>query len=247
MSSKLSAIIFFSAISFALQAQTITLDPLYSIKNYVVEDYNHDTLDFDIIIGIENNTSDSLSIIWERTIGEDCPEDWTFGVYDKEFCYYHGISSNVNEEIGIDISFVLEPEENFEHFFINFRPMETPGCCSISFDFKDRQEPDVILETAIIDININSPDCILNGTGQEIAQTQLVVVYPNPSLGNFTLSNNDVIQNIDVYNLLGQKLKSFDYQNGADMDISELSTGMYSLQLKNKKGETQQSLLLSKI
>lgn len=236
-----------SCFCFSLSAQKITLNPIHTINNYVLDDYYHDTIEFRITLGIKNNTTDSLSLIWERTIGDECPDEWSFGTYDKEFCYFPQVNSNVDEALNLDVQFVLEPEENFENYLIDFIPFSTPGCCHITIDFIDRLEPDIILETAIIDININSPDCNLSSLDQEIEEAQLISVYPNPNQGSFTLSNNDVVQYVYVFNSLGQKLKSFNFQNGEYMDITDLSTGIYTLVVMNAKWDVLNAMTLSKI
>ena len=74
-----------------------------------------------------------------------------------------------------------------------------------------------------------------------------VLIYPNPTNGNFTLSylsNETSVTTIKLYNLVGQVVltKSVAQVNGlntVDFDISSFSQGIYMLELTllNNKGE----------
>ena len=39
-----------------------------------------------------------------------------------------------------------------------------------------------------------------------------ITVYPNPSSGKFTISSNNIISSIEIYNLLGEQIYS-DFTN----------------------------------
>lgn len=58
-------------------------------------------------------------------------------------------------------------------------------------------------------------------------------VYPNPTKEKLKINSNQTIREILVFNLLGQKVKSFqsNFKSG-EINISELKNGMYFLKLK---------------
>ncbi len=63
-----------------------------------------------------------------------------------------------------------------------------------------------------------------------------ILVYPNPAnnILNVELLTEDYIYQIDIFNVLGQKMNLIDYQkdNNISIDISNLSKGLYILQIK---------------
>lgn len=78
-----------------------------------------------------------------------------------------------------------------------------------------------------------------------------VKIYPNPSAGDITVSNpNDItLQKIEVYNILGTKVKTFTQHlndtKSFSLDLNTLNKGMYILKLvsENNKIKTQRLVL----
>lgn len=65
-----------------------------------------------------------------------------------------------------------------------------------------------------------------------------IAVYPNPAKNDISFNLNEEIKQIDIYQLQGAFVKSVTpkVQNGmVRVDISELSTGMYFVQVKADK------------
>jgi hypothetical protein len=63
-----------------------------------------------------------------------------------------------------------------------------------------------------------------------LMQTELKA-YPNPFTNQLTIEANESIFKIEIYNLLGQKVKSFEINNPSeitiDIELSELAKGNY--------------------
>lgn len=233
-------------IAFSLQAQKITVNPVQSIENFENADLTNNNLDLETHIAVGNNTDEQIQLVWTRIIKENCPEEWETAICDNVTCYFTTISSNVNPEIGLNAPFILEQNETFNDFILHVKPRTVPGCCRVKVEFTTVEEPDVVLETAVFDVSINTENCDFSTNVQEVAEAQLVNVYPNPTSDAFTLTNNDVIKHIDLYNNLGQKLKSFDYENGEYFNVSDLNPGIYSLVLKNAEGLSLHTVMLNR-
>lgn len=56
-----------------------------------------------------------------------------------------------------------------------------------------------------------------------------IIVYPNPADTFFSIKSNDAIDNVELYNMLGQKIKSFKNPQNLNFDISDLPQGAYLL------------------
>ncbi|WP_395046907.1 T9SS type A sorting domain-containing protein [Flavobacterium sp.] len=59
-------------------------------------------------------------------------------------------------------------------------------------------------------------------------------IYPNPSNSIVNIASQEVIETIEVFTLDGRKIKSC---NAAQIDISDLSNGMYLMQVKTAEGK----------
>jgi hypothetical protein len=75
----------------------------------------------------------------------------------------------------------------------------------------------------------------------DVSGTQLMRIYPNPNNGFFTLETSDMIgQEYIIYDMLGQiiqqKTITADHQQ---IDLGQVSTGIYTLMIKGRSGATR--------
>ncbi len=66
-------------------------------------------------------------------------------------------------------------------------------------------------------------------------------VYPNPVETNFSIESTKTIDQLTIYNLQGHRVKRYKSQN--QYDISDLSSGIYFINIKTSKGETTKKLI----
>lgn len=74
-------------------------------------------------------------------------------------------------------------------------------------------------------------------TGEVAAESKKTVLYPNPAKETFTFKNVDKIKTVDIYESTGRKLKSVKV-DGKEINISELKSGNYYLEITLKDGST---------
>lgn len=75
------------------------------------------------------------------------------------------------------------------------------------------------------------------GTNDLLAESQKVVLYPNPAKDKVNFKNADRIQSVEFFEATGRKVKS-DKPEGGSIDISNLENGIYYLEI-NFKDQTQ--------
>ncbi|MEM6721411.1 MAG: T9SS type A sorting domain-containing protein [Bacteroidota bacterium] len=72
-------------------------------------------------------------------------------------------------------------------------------------------------------------------------------VYPNPTTGKLHIQSKQTIKQVQVYNLVGQQVKSFTLQTGQkSVDIQELKTGSYFVTLQSAAGNSYTKLIVKK-
>jgi len=65
-------------------------------------------------------------------------------------------------------------------------------------------------------------------------ETLKVIMYPNPTASKWTIESSRVINNLTLFNLLGQKvLEQTAYEMKVTIDASDLKTGVYMLNINN--------------
>jgi len=100
----------------------------------------------------------------------------------------------------------------------------------------------------------NSTDLFLlklspNGLGTERNQTNNFSVFPNPVNDILTLNFSDYNNaglSVEVFNMLGQKIKTFKILNNTEnLDLSDLTNGIYLLKINHNK--TTQTIKIKKL
>lgn len=70
------------------------------------------------------------------------------------------------------------------------------------------------------------------GLSATYAQKGGLSVYPNPATDYISIDdNNDQIVQVAIYNLVGKKVKEFEYVRGEHYYVADLPKGMYLVQL----------------
>jgi len=65
---------------------------------------------------------------------------------------------------------------------------------------------------------------------QELADIS-IEVYPNPTNGNIKINADKEIDEVSVFSLDGKLIQQMNYSNGDQIDLSNLSSGIYLLQV----------------
>lgn len=71
-------------------------------------------------------------------------------------------------------------------------------------------------------------------------------LYPNPTTDYISLNDNDQVDELVVYNLLGRQVRRFTYAKGEKYNVEDLPKGMYLVQLLAKGDRILNTQRLSK-
>jgi hypothetical protein len=83
-----------------------------------------------------------------------------------------------------------------------------------------------------------------NGVGvKEIEEIERIVVYPNPTTGELRIMSYELrINNIEVFDIVGKNQKS-EIRRQNEIDISDLSAGIYFVRVTTEKGTTTKIII----
>lgn len=75
-------------------------------------------------------------------------------------------------------------------------------------------------------------------------ESSVVSIFPNPATEYITVSNEDAVKSIVLFNMVGRKIRIFATEKGERYEIGDLPNGLYVVQLfgKNNKVITTQRL-----
>ncbi len=80
----------------------------------------------------------------------------------------------------------------------------------------------------------------------ESLTTEVLKVFPNPTVEYFQLTENSTAKKITVFTMFGKEVKSFNYYHGAQYNVSELKTGMYIVKISDENNKVLKAIKLQK-
>lgn len=228
MMKKFLHFILFLTLAFNMTAQDFTLEP-----GEFYWEFGTDSEVKKIGYLLTNTTEDTKEWTWTIEKGEDFPEDWTIEVCDQISCWAPNTFAMPNDGLGANILTAGAATVPFNNYIrVTNNGVEGTGslkfCVFENFDFSD----EVLcsdFSTSTGDLNINT-----------------ISIYPNPTLDYFHISANSQISKIDVYNIVGKRVKSFNHNANATYDVTDIRNGLYVVRLLDKNGRQVKSMRLSK-
>ncbi len=192
--------------------------------------------DAKIHIEVTNQSPFDVSILWSRVINPD-PEasNWITWICDKNLCYLPTADASASTKPN-----VLAPGEMMD-FQIHVNPLGHEVNATYNIIFTDYGDPDVILghvEGEIIINNIVSTE--------NYSPTPNLTVFPNPAIDYFRVSEIPGLKNIILFNIVGNKVRSFDAVPHKQYYVGDLIDGIYLVRLESASGKVIKTIRLSK-
>ena len=87
----------------------------------------------------------------------------------------------------------------------------------------------------------------INNDGVGETESINATMFPNPAHGTVTILTDDGLQNIDVFNVLGQNVKTQNYkgQCKCTLDTSDLASGIYVVRIMTESGSITKRLVIN--
>lgn len=74
----------------------------------------------------------------------------------------------------------------------------------------------------------------------------VISIFPNPATEYITVSNEDAVRNIVLFNMVGRKMRTFTIEKGEKYEIGDLPNGLYVVQLFGKTNKVLTTQRLTK-
>ena len=62
-------------------------------------------------------------------------------------------------------------------------------------------------------------------------ETDKILIYPNPTTGDFTIYNSNPKFSVEIFNLIGQKILGKQSMNSNSLSVSKLPKGIYLIKI----------------
>ncbi len=234
----------FILISFGLNAQ-IQYSPAETTLDTIVE-LSDEFISAKILASLENNTNDPVSLRFEIS-SNDAPSQWEVQLCvndDTGGCFSWGIASNINAGIGIDIP--LNIVDNGSSIMdLALRPRGVLGCGSYDVTITTVDDPSTVLATGTYNFKINTdPNCETVSTND--FDKAAIKIFPNPTNDYFTITDNNYVRDIEIFNIVGKRMKINSFQNGQAVNVTSYPNGLYLVRMLGKNGEILKTTRLTK-
>ncbi len=238
---KKSILFLFLLGTFALSAQNLAITPdmvVVDILNFNFSDPLEEAVAHSSMV---NNGAQTTDIKWEVELLEG-PAEWQIKLCDNNTCYGTNVSSNIQSDIGLNEPITLAPGESGicdPHLV----PNQTPGCGLVEVRLSTVFNPNNILATAQYEFKLGvNADCVVSI--RDLVKEN-IQIFPNPATNGFFINGSEGVNQVDLYSMLGQPVKSYAAQGSEAYSLEGVPAGIYFVQLLDKQNAVIKTIKLN--
>ena len=186
--------------------------------------------DFDIINHgfVTDLSGSSNDLYWVRN-EIYLPDGWGSAICDYERCYFQTVGERSLDLTGNQMS-------TFDLHLYNNNVQTGDSAVIEICVFEDG-------DTTTMQCATITFVCDASSTADEPVVEQQLVLSPNPATNYFQIENKDQVGRVEVYNIIGAKLKAFDTRETAVYQVDDLPSGIYLVRLYDKDDSSVLSTL----
>lgn len=198
-----------------------------------------DTVEIVAYNELTNNSSDTVNVVWERTVNNYDPMWSGTSICDNELCWAPSVSSRTitilpNRASTMDVHFLIDMMEG---------------------------EGEVHIRAYVVDDSANTVvEAVYFGDAQMVSSSANtpeqpeIQIFPNPANDFIYIRNLPETSNsqVEVYNILGKKMLDFNVQAGQSVagavrfDLSSIPKGIYMIRVYDQSMNLLESKSITK-
>ena len=204
----------------------VSVDPL----NFVLTG-NPSQADIKYDIHVTNTTNETISILWGKRMRNQ-PAEWLSYICDINKCYLtntHSCPPDAPNLIAPGATIAIQ---------IHLEPHQTEGTGLYEFNVLDTNENVIAAVNGVLQIS--------ETTAVKETSDSKLTVFPNPTSEFFEVSDTPGLRYVEVFNIVGNKVKSFDAAPQKQYSVGELTDGIYLVRLMTSSKKVIKTIRLSK-
>lgn len=219
----LFAILFFPLI---IKGQVIVVEPLtFTLHG------NPSQYDLKKKIHVTNISNETLNLYWSKRTRNE-PSPWADYICDKTTCWDSSFLSNPANKPNV------MPAGDTFNIEVHLLPFQREGTGDYELNLMD--EDGNILAT------ITGLFIIDQTTAVKDVSTSRLTVFPNPTTDFFEVSEAPGLRYVEIFNIVGNKVRSFDAVPQKQYYVGDLSDGIYLVRLTTASKKVLKTVRLSK-
>ena len=206
---------------------TITVDP----GTYLLTGHPSNP-DVNMHFDIHNQSNSDMQIVWRRSI-ETPPPAWSTWICDENKCYFPTVNMP-------SLPINLAPGEHSD-FQIHVNPLLQEGYTPYDITFMDYADTSIVLAFIDGEVLISNSVSTTDNKG-----SSGLSVYPNPTTDYFFVTETPGLKSIELFNIVGKKIRSYDALPNKQYYVGDLLEGMYLVRLVSSSQKVLKTIRLSK-
>lgn len=216
-----------NVVFWSLSAQRLVKVETLTERDIRVEDISDISLELKFTVRLTNLSHDTLQLKWNKKVFNQ-PEDWITQVNDDNGIYLPNVATNYGLLPGTETPLTILPGR-FAEVSMNILPLGTAGDGWYELSFAYADAPGYVLESVDFRASAGMPS-------NSYANSKAAIrVFPNPATYYFEITPNNLVDEIDIINVVGGKVRSFRYEHGQRYSIANLPSGIYLISLVNAR------------
>ena len=214
---KKHLLFFFCALFFCSQlpAQTFNYDAEVETAFQLEPGVSQDIVNYGFVT---NLLATGNGLYWVRTELE-MPAGWGSAICDKTACYFETVG-----ERALDL--LADEQSNFDvHVYTHGMPGDSAVIQFCVFEVNDTTTSQC--KTYTFRSNLSSVSSVEE-------DNVALKILPNPASNYFTINSEASIGRVEMYNVIGSKIRTFDSRETASFGISDLHPGIYLVRIYNE-------------
>lgn len=191
-------------------------------------------IDLKYYVDVINTSSNAIGVHWSRN-NTNAPAGWANWICDKNLCYTLFANNSAPS-----MPNMLNPGEKME-FQIHLTPGQIEGTGEYIYTLTDLDDPSNILGTIVVQVIISNTVSTKNP-----AAGANLTVFPNPTTDYFQVSDVTGLKYVEIYNIVGNKMKSYDAVPNKQYFIGDLNEGIYLVRMIASSGKVLKTVRVSK-
>ncbi len=209
-----------------LTAQSVSVDP----STFVLTGEPSET-DITYHILVTNTGTETDSLYWNFRMSNS-PANWLTWICDKNLCYDFTFTNCPANKPN-----VLGPNESFD-LQVHMNPRDSVGTADYELNVLDKDGNVLAPITGTFEIGVTS-------SSKDLSEVNLTI-YPNPTSNYFQVSELPNLKYVELFNIVGNKVKTYNAAPNKQYPVSDLMNGMYLVRLISNTGATMKTVRLSK-
>jgi Secretion system C-terminal sorting domain len=178
---------------------------------------------------LKNTSTTTKKFTWTRTI-KSMTSGWACLVCDKNLCWASTVNTPVDQ-----IELAAGATSNMD---VYIRPDKKAGAAVVELKIVE-----VGNETNTVTGKYNFSTTTRT---KDLKDNNSLRIYPNPTVEYFQITDNDLVEKLVIYNIIGRQMRAYKAVEGTKYTVNDLPDGLYIIRLLSSNGATVKTVRLSK-